>query len=130
MAVRDFRRLLEIKPGDVNASNALGFTLADANRDLPEAERLIQVARTAMPKDPAIADSWGWLQYRLGHLDQAVQTLRAAWASRKDPDVGVHLGEVLLKQGNAHDAQEVFDEVRKIDPHNATLQETLKRLHP
>jgi hypothetical protein len=24
----------------------------------------------------------------------------------------------------------VFDEVRKIDPHNATLQETLKRLHP
>ena len=130
MAVQDFQRLLKIKPGDVDASNALGFTLADANRDLPEAERLIQVARAAKPEDPAIADSWGWLQYRLGHLEQAVQTLRGAWASRKDPDVGVHLGEVLLKQGNAHDAQRVFDEVRKIDPHNATLQETLKRLHP
>jgi tetratricopeptide (TPR) repeat protein len=130
MAVKDFERLLKIKPGDVDASNALGFTLADANRDLPEAERLIQAARAAKPKDPAIADSWGWLQYRLGHLDQAAQTLRAAWASRKDPDVGAHLGEVLTKQGHTHDAQQVFDEVRKIDPHNATLQETLKRLQP
>lgn len=130
MAVQDFQRLLKIKPGDVDASNALGFTLADANRDLPEAERLIQVARTAKPDDPSIADSWGWLQYRLGHLDQAAQTLRAAWASHKDADVGVHLGEVLVKQGNARDAQQVFDEVRKIDPHNAALQETLKRLQP
>ena len=114
MAIKDFERL----------------TLADANRDLPEAERLIQAARTAKPDDPAIADSWGWLQYRLGHLDQAAQTLRAAWAARKDAEVGVHLGEVLVKQGNMLDAQKVFDEVRKLDPHNAALQETLKRLRP
>ena len=129
-AVQDFQHLLKIKPDDVDASNALGFTLADANRDLPEAERLIQAARAAKPDDPAIADSWGWLQYRLGHLEQAAQTLRAAWALRKDPDVGVHLGEVLSKQGDARHAQQMFDEVRKIDPHNAALQETLQRLHP
>ncbi len=128
-AVQDFQRLLTIKPGDVDASNALGFTLADANRDLPEAERLISSARTAKPDDPAIADSWGWLQYRLGHLDQAAQALRGAWLARKDADVGVHLGEVLWKQGHRQDAQRVFDEVRKLDPHNSALQDTLKRLH-
>ncbi len=65
-AVKDLRRLLELKPHDVDASNALGYTLADANRDLGEARRLIEAARTAKPHDPAIADSWGWLQYRLG----------------------------------------------------------------
>ncbi len=129
-AVKDFEHVLKIKPGDVDASNALGFTLADANRDLPEAQRLIQAARVAKPKDPSIADSWGWLQYRLGHLDQAAQTLRAAWASHPDPDIGVHLGEVLSKQGNAQEAQRIFDQVRKADPHNELLQETLKRLHP
>ncbi|WP_426687334.1 tetratricopeptide repeat protein [Rhodanobacter ginsengiterrae] len=129
-AVQDFERLLKIKPGDVDASNALGYTLADANRDLPEAERLISTARAAKPDDPAIADSWGWLQYRLGHLDQAADTLRGAWVARKDADVGVHLGEVLWRQGHRQDAQRVFDEVRKLDPHNDNLQQTLKRLRP
>jgi tetratricopeptide (TPR) repeat protein len=129
-AVGDFHRLLQIKPNDVDAANALGFTLADANRDLPEAEKLISVARAAKPDDPSIADSWGWLQYRLGHLDQAAEVLRAAWQSGKDADVGVHLGEVLWKAGQHEQAQHIFDEVRRIDPHNVNLQETIKRLQP
>ncbi len=130
LAVKDFRSLLKLKPNDIDASNALGYTLADANRDLPEAEQLIAKARAARPNDPAIDDSWGWLQYRLGHLDQAVQSLRSAWQAGKDADVGVHLGEVLWKQGDRQDAQRVFDQVRKLDPHNASLQSTLKRLNP
>lgn len=129
-AVSDFHRLLEIKPDDTDASNALGYTLADANRDLAEAQRLIEAARAARPDDPAIQDSWGWLQYRLGHLDLAEKTLRGAWAAHKDADVGVHLGEVLWKQGRQQDARRVFDEVRKIDPQSSNLNNTLKRLNP
>ena len=129
-AVADFRRLLQIKPGDIDASNALGFTLADSGRDLAEAEQLIAAARAAKPNDPSIADSWGWLQYRLGHLDQAAEVLRSAWQSGKDADVGVHLGEVLWKQGQRDQAQQVFDQVRRVDPRNTTLQQTLKRLQP
>jgi len=129
LAVKDFHRLLKIKPGDVDASNALGFTLADADRDLPEAEQLIQTARAAKPNDPAIADSWGWLQYRLGHLDQAAQVLSGAWQAQKDADVGVHLGEVLWKLGRQQEAQRIFDDVRKLDPTNKNLQDALRRLH-
>ena len=128
LAVQDFHHLLKITPGNVDASNALGFTLADADRDLPEAQQLIEVARKAKPEDPAIADSWGWLQYRLGHLDQAAQVLGDAWVAHKDADVGVHLGEVLWKQGRQQDARRVFDDVRKLDPDNKSLQSTLKRL--
>jgi Flp pilus assembly protein TadD len=129
-AVNDFHHLLAIKPDDTDASNALGYTLADANRDLQEAERLIQSARAARPDDPAIEDSWGWLQYRLGHLDQAEKALRGAWTAHKDADVGVHLGEVLWKQGRQEDARRVFNEVRKIDPQSSSLHDTLKRLNP
>lgn len=128
LAVQDFHHLLKVAPGNVDASNALGFTLADADRDLPEAEQLIQLARKAKPNDPAIADSWGWLQYRLGHLDQAAQVLGTAWLAHKDADVGVHLGEVLWKQGRQQEARRVFDDVRKLDPTNKNLQDTLKRL--
>lgn len=130
LAIKDFHRLLKIKPNDVDASNALGYTLADANRDLPEAERLIEVARAAKPNDPAIADSWGWLQYRKGNLVQAEKVLTQAWAARKDADVGIHLGEVLWVQGDKQRARQVFDQVRKLDPHSTALTETLKRLDP
>lgn len=129
-AVADLRRLLQLKPNDADASNALGFTLADANRDLPEAQQLLAAARAAKPGDPAIADSWGWLQYRLGHLAQAEQVLRGAWTAHKDADVGVHLGEVLWKRGQIPDARRVFDQVRQTDPDNASLRTTLRRLKP
>lgn len=130
LAVQDFRRLLELKPDDIDAANALGYTLADTDRNLPEAEKLIAKARAARPKDPGIADSWGWLQYRLGHLTEAAKVLRGAWQASKQPDIGVHLGEVLWQQGDHAGAQQVFDAVRKLDPLNASLLNTLKRLHP
>lgn len=129
-AVTDLRHLLKLKPDDVDASNALGYTLADAGRDLPEAKKLLEAARAAKPHDPAIADSWGWLQYRLGHLDEAARALRQAWDAAKDADVGVHLGEVLWKLGKQQDARHVFDQVRRLDPHNANLHETVRRLKP
>lgn len=129
-AVADLRHLLRLRPGDVDASNALGYTLADADRDLPEARTLLQAARTARPNDPAIADSWGWLQYRLGHLGQAEQILRGAWAAGKDADVGVHLGVVLWHRGDQRAARAVFEQVRKSDPGNRALQGALRRLRP
>lgn len=130
LAVRDFRAILKQKPDDIDASNALGFTLADADRDLPEAQQLLVKARAARPNDPSIADSWGWLQYRMGELAQAEQTLRGAWQASKQADIGVHLGEVLWKQGNRAAAEQVFDQVRKLDPHNVNLANAIKRLNP
>ncbi len=127
-AIADLRRVLELKPGDIDAMNALGYTLADENRDLDEAEKLLRKALDSKPDEPAVIDSWGWLQYRQGHLPAAEKSLRKAWNLRKDPDIGVHLGEVLWQQGRHDDARKVFRQVRKDDPQNATLDATLKRL--
>jgi Flp pilus assembly protein TadD len=129
-AVADFRKVLELKPGDVEASNALGYTLADNDRDLGEAQSLIQAARAARPDDPSVADSWGWLKFRQGQLDQAESTLRGAWAQRKDADIGVHLAEVLWSRGQHDEARKLLNEVRRIDPKNATLQKTERKLNP
>lgn len=129
-AVADFRRVLEIKPGDIEASNALGYTLADNDRDLSEAQSLLQAARSARPDDPSVADSWGWLKFRQGQLDQAETTLRGAWAKQKDGDIGVHLAEVLWQRGERDEARKVLNEVRRIDPKNASLQKTEQKLKP
>lgn len=127
-AVVDLRRVLELKPDDVDAMNALGYTLADENRDLEEAEKLLRQAMEQKPDEPAVIDSWGWLQYRQGNLPAAEKSLRKAWSMRKDPDIGVHLGEVLWQQGRKDDARKIFREVRKDAPNNGSLNKTLERL--
>ncbi len=129
-AVTDLRKVLAIKPGDVEASNALGYTLADAGRDLVEAQALLEAARAARPDDPSVADSWGWLKFRQGQLDQAESTLRGAWTQRKDADIGVHLAEVLWSRGEHDEARKVLNEVRRIDPKNASLEKTERKLNP
>jgi len=130
LAVADFRKVLEIKPGDIEASNALGYTLADNDRDLGEAQSLIEAARSARPDDPSVADSWGWLKFRQGQLDQAERTLRSAWLKRKDADIGVHLAEVLWNRGEHDEARKVLNEVRRIDPKNASLERTERKFKP
>lgn len=129
-ALADFRSVLKADPGNIDAMNALGYTLADADRDLAEAKRLLGKALAAKPDAVAIMDSWGWLQYRLGNLDEAKDYLKRAWARQQDPDIGVHLGEVLWQLGQHGDAREVFAKVRKLDPGNAALASTEQRLRP
>lgn len=129
-ALADFRKVLAQNPDNVEAMNALGFTLADTDRDLPEATQLLRKALAAKPDAAAIMDSWGWLQYRLGNLGQAETYLQRAWGRQQDPDIGVHLGEVLWKLGRHDSAREVLGKVRKLDPHNPALKKIERKLHP
>lgn len=129
-AIADLRHLLKLKPDDVEVMNALGYTLADSNQHLDEATQLLSKALAAKPQEPAIIDSWGWLQYRLGHLDEAEKNLRRAWDKSKDADIGVHLGEVLWKRGDTAGAKSVFAKVRKLDPDNKDLRAVVERLNP
>ena len=129
-ALADFRKVLAQNPDNVEAMNALGFTLADTDRDLPEATQLLRKALAAKPDAAAIMDSWGWLQYRLGNLGQAETYLKRAWGRQQDPDIGVHLGEVLWKLGQHDSAREVLGKVRKLDPHNEALEKVERKLRP
>ena len=129
-SIADLRALLKLQPDDVDAMNALGYTLADGNRQLDEAEALLRRALAAKPDEPAVIDSWGWLQYRQGRLDEAEVQLRRAWDAQKDPDIGAHLGEVLWRLGKHDEARAIFAAVEELDPGSSVLQQTLQRLEP
>jgi Flp pilus assembly protein TadD len=127
-AVRDLRRVLELKPDDANAMNALGYTLADRTDHKAEALELIQKALTLKPGEPAIIDSLGWVQYRMGNLDEALEQLRLAYGKQPDAEIAAHLGEVLWVSGQKDEARRVWDQGRKRDDKNKVLIETMKRL--
>jgi tetratricopeptide (TPR) repeat protein len=132
-AIHDLRRVLELKPDNADAMNALGYTLADrtgkgGGNQIGEALALIEKALALKPGEPAIIDSMGWVQYRLGNLDAAVEQLRRAYTKQSDPEIAAHLGEVLWVSGRRDEARQVWEEGRKKDGANKVLLETIKRL--
>ncbi len=125
---RLLRRVIEIKPDNAHAHNALGYSLADRKLRLPEARQLVQRALELSPGDPFITDSLGWIEYRLGNRDEAARLLRQAYGARPDTEIGAHLGEVLWSLGQRDEARRVWRESKGRDAANDVLRETLARL--
>jgi tetratricopeptide (TPR) repeat protein len=124
------RRLIEIKPDHAHALNALGYSLADRNLRLPEARTLIERAIELAPNDPFILDSKGWVLFRQGETQAALDVLNQAFGIRPDPEIAAHLGEVLWSIGRKDEARQTWDKARKEHPANEALAETVKRLQP
>ncbi len=124
---KQLRTLIVLKPDFAQAYNALGYTLADRNERLTEATKLIEKALTLSPDDYYILDSMGWLQYRLGQLDQAADYLRRAYTVQTDPEIAAHLGEVLWQQGKHDEAQQTWSDALREYPDNELLVNTTKK---
>ncbi len=122
------RRVIELRPDNAHAYNALGYTLADRGKRLDEAKTLIERALTLSPGDPFITDSLGWVEFRLGNREAALAHLQRAWATRPDTEIGAHLGEVLWAMGRQDEARRIWREARGRDAANEVLRETLARL--
>ncbi|HIQ42038.1 tetratricopeptide repeat protein [Ectopseudomonas khazarica] len=124
----DLRYILEREPDHAMALNALGYTLADRTTRYQEAHDLIEKAHQLNPDDPAILDSLGWVNYRLGNLEEAERFLRLALKKFPDHEVAAHLGEVLWAQGKQREARSVWREALAETPDSPILRDTLSRL--
>lgn len=122
------RKLIRIKPDNAHAYNALGYTLADRNQRLVEANELIDTALKLAPDDAFIMDSKGWVLYRQGRTEEGLAYLQRAYSIRPDAEIAAHLGEVLWVLGRHADARKVWDEALKKSPENETLTKTVQRL--
>ena len=115
------------QPEYYQAYNALGYSWADRNKHLEKARQYILKALEATPEDAYIIDSLGWVEYRLGHFEAALSSLRKAFKSKPEAEIAAHLGEVLWAMGQKNEAVRIWREGRQIDHLNETLIETLKR---
>jgi len=121
------RELMHTQPDNPQAYNALGYSLADRNQRLQEADKLIEKASSLAPNDAFIMDSVGWVKYRLGDNTDAIKLLRQAYQLQPNAEIGAHLGEVLWKSGEKDQAREAWRDAQKLEPDNDTLVKTLKR---
>jgi tetratricopeptide (TPR) repeat protein len=127
-AITQLETLYRARPQDSAISNALGFILADHNRDLSRADRLINSALKSEPDNPAILDSLGWLQYRRGMPQAALPLLERAYRLDQDGDIGAHWGEVLWALGDKTKAREVWNRALMADPDNVLVKAAQQRV--
>ena len=127
-AETDLRKILDLKPNDPDAMNALGYTLADRTDRYQEAFVLIEKALEQKPESPAILDSMGWVLLKLGRLDEAEPHFEKAWERSKDHEIAAHYGELLWLLGRQQDAREIWDLGYESNPESDKIRDTIQRL--
>ena len=125
---KDLRAIIAREPDNAMALNALGYTLSDRTTRYAEAKALIQQAYDINPDDPAVLDSLGWVNYRLGNLNEAERLLRQALDRFPDQEVAAHLGEVLWANGKQREARQIWAKFLKDNPESPILRKTVLRL--
>ncbi len=105
-AEADFREALVLQPDQPMVLNYLGYSMVEKQENLDEALAMIEKAVREEPEDGYITDSLGWVYYRLGRYQDAVEPMmRAVQLTPEDPVINDHLGDVLWMVGRKREAE-------------------------
>jgi tetratricopeptide (TPR) repeat protein len=130
MIEQDLRRIIDLEPQNGRALNHLGYAMTLRTDRFAEAMELIERALAITPDDPAIIDSLGWVQYKLGMLEESIVNLRRAFELFPDHEVAAHLGEVLWVNGQQEEAMSVWQTALQSFPDSEFVTEAMQRLIP
>jgi tetratricopeptide (TPR) repeat protein len=108
-SIAAMKKVIDLDPKNANALNYLGYTYADLGKNLDEAEQLIKAALTYKPDDGYIMDSLGWVYYKKGAFEKALQYLeKATGLVPDDPVILEHIGDVYIKLNNKKKALDFY----------------------
>jgi tetratricopeptide (TPR) repeat protein len=123
-AIEDYRRVVDDRPNDAPVLNNLAYDLAEYANRPDEALGYAQRAKELAPNVPAIDDTIGWVYYRKGLYNSALQYFRTATAKGSDPQFTpetlarckFHLAMAYCRNGDHEQGQRAFDEAVKLAP--------------
>jgi len=124
----DLKKILAREPNNVEALNALGYTLLNNPNRYAEAEKYLTQALRLMPNEAVIIDSYGWLQFKLGNNERALDYLQKAYKKQQENEIAAHLAEVLWALGRKDEAKNLFDKVIKESPDDQYLLDFQRRI--
>lgn len=146
-AVAVFQRLLALDQDHADASNYLGYMLAERGERLTEAKKLIERALKIDPENGAYLDSLGWVYYQLKQYENAARWLDRALAVEEetlrqtDPNSPIvdglrenlaviheHAGDAAQKMGDLDRASHHYERAIEFDPDNQTLRKKFENL--
>lgn len=129
LAEADFRKALELNPGQPQVLNYLGYSFVEAGRNMDEALEMIEQAVKAEPDSGYITDSLGWVLFRIGRFGEAVGHLeRAAELMPVDPVINDHLGDAYWAVGRKIEAEFQWKRALSFDPEEEDAKRIRRKL--
>ena len=109
-AIGIYEKLYERNSASLIVANNLASLLSTYKSDDESLQRARIISRRLRGTDvPAFQDTYGWIQYRLGNHEEALEYLEpAAAALSDDASVQYHLGMTLNTLGRSEDAAEAL----------------------
>jgi len=87
---------------------------------------MVKRALAAEPKNPVYLDTLGWIYFRQGRYQQAVQILKKPGRTpRRNAELRDHLGDAYARVGRMHEARNLWQQALERDPDNARLRQKL-----
>jgi tetratricopeptide (TPR) repeat protein len=117
-AMANYRKSLELDKENPVAANNLAWLLCEKNQNLEEALKLAQAARKKVPNDPDVADTLGWIYFRMKNYTLAVDQLTFSINNRKEskPEQYFRLGAALHAKGDDMLAKQTLRKALELKP--------------
>jgi Flp pilus assembly protein TadD len=98
-AKQNYALALKVDSNYETAGNNLAFLLAEQGKDLNTALSWAQMARKKQPDSPGIADTLGWVYFKLGSYVLAREQLSSWLESNRQPVFQYHLAMIYKGRG-------------------------------
>ena len=129
-SVKELRQLLKERPGDPRHPERARLHARRSHASYDEAHGLIESALVQTPDSAAVLDSMGWVLYRQERPQEALPYLKRARELASDPEIDLHLGEVLWATGEQDEARKTWQAALERSPEFEKLRERLERAGP
>lgn len=135
-AMDTMKKVIQVQPDNAEAFNYIGYSYADKNQNLGDAEKYVETAMKLDPNNSYYLDSLGWVFYRQSRFTEAKDTFDKALKllpEKKEKDDAVifdHLAETEIKLGQTDDAVAQWKQAVELDPDNKDFAAKLQKYQP
>ncbi|MEM5787287.1 MAG: tetratricopeptide repeat protein, partial [Syntrophobacteraceae bacterium] len=128
-ARKAYESVLRINPAFAPAANNLAYIYSEYLNEPDKALRLARSARENAPEDANVADTLGWVLYKMGNYQWALDLLRESAAKMpNNAEVQFHLGMTHYQLGNSNEAKSALNRALELDAKLRRAEEAKKAL--
>jgi tetratricopeptide (TPR) repeat protein len=127
--VQDMKKVIELDPNHVQGLNYLAYTYSEMNQSLDEAEQLVKHALEIEPKDPYILDTYGWILFKKGKLNDSIRILESAYHTQPTESViADHLGDAYFRAQMVDRAKNMYERAAEFESDEVKAREIRSKI--
>lgn len=124
-----FNEALRLDPDNALINNNYGYSLSERGIRLDEAMVMAQIALEQDPENGAFLDTMGWIYYKIGEYEKALEFVQKAYSIRQESAIiADHLGDIYDKLDIKEKAQKAWEEALELDQDNQDILKKLNRI--